>query len=63
MDDIELVVLSHFDGYVRGDVISDKIKIDEILTGPHQYDVIKRKSASGIAAVHMTPASAVNIKD
>jgi hypothetical protein len=27
MDDIELVVLHHFGGYVRGDVISDKAKI------------------------------------
>lgn len=43
MDGIELVVREHFDGYVPGDVISDKAKVDAILAGPHQHDVTKRK--------------------
>jgi hypothetical protein len=46
MDGIELVVRGNFDGYSPGDVISDKAKIDEILAGPHEHDVIKRKIAS-----------------
>lgn len=56
MDDIELVVLGHFDGYVRGDVISDKEKIEEILAGPHQHDVTKRRSAT-------PPAISVSLSD
>ncbi len=46
MGDIDLVVLHHFDSYVRGDVISDKDKIAEVLSGPHEYHVIKRKAAA-----------------
>jgi hypothetical protein len=46
MDDVELVVLGHFDNYVRGDVITDKAKIEEILSGPHQHDVVKRVAAT-----------------
>jgi hypothetical protein len=48
MDGIELVVRAHFDGYQPGDVISDKSKVDEILGGPHQHDVIKRKMQSDV---------------
>ena len=43
MSGIELVVREHFDGYMPGDVISDKAKVDEILVGPHQHHVVKRE--------------------
>lgn len=60
MDNIELVVLHHFDGYVRGDVISDIAKIQEILTGPHGLDVIKRKwIGSVITESQATPVSEI----
>ena len=48
MDGIELVVRDHFDGYVPGDVISDKAKVDLILAGPNQHNVVKRKIASDV---------------
>ena len=51
MDDIELIVRDHFGGYVRGDVISDKAKIDLILAGPNQHDVVKRKVNPGVAPI------------
>jgi hypothetical protein len=43
MDDIVLVVRAHFDGHVPGEVISDIDEIVEVLAGPHQHDVIKRR--------------------
>ena len=44
MDGIELVVRAHFDGYKPGDIIADKAKIDEVLAGAHEHDVIKRST-------------------
>ncbi len=49
MDGFELIVRGHFDGYVRGDVISDPAEMERILAGPHQYDVVRRKSDPGVA--------------
>ena len=42
MNEIELVVRSHFAAYVRGDIITDKEKIKAVLSGPNEHDVIKR---------------------
>lgn len=47
MDGIELVVTSDFAGYKIGDVIKDQEKITEILAGPHEHNVVKRKAVSG----------------